>query len=198
MTYDGLGRILEERETVAPFARTRHSYQNNHRYRVIDPLGDHLLYYSYGYGGPGNKDYRRIFRRSGGSWSQYTYLDQNEWGQLEKLQQRGEHDGYNVVASQYFYYDSQQRLCRHYVPEHGASLYEYDEAGQMTAYAKGQGNSGCGSVPNSEDKVTMRYDDLGRLFRTDFSDGATPRIRKTYDANSNCLLYTSPSPRDRG
>ena len=185
MTYDGLGRILEERETVAPFARTRHSYQNNHRYRVIDPLGDHLLYYSYGYGGPGNKDYRRIFRRSGGSWSQYTYLDQNEWGQLERLQQRGEHDGYNVVASQYFYYDSQQRLCRHYVPEHGASLYEYDEAGQMTAYAKGQGNSGCGSVPNSEDKVTMRYDDLGRLFRTDFSDGATPRIRKTYDANSN-------------
>ena len=57
----------------------------------------------------------------------------------------------------------------------------------MTAYAKGQGNSGCGSVPNSEDKVTMRYDDLGRLFRTDFSDGATPRIRKTYDANSNVL-----------
>ena len=157
-TYDGLGRIIEERENVSPYARTKHTYYSLHRYRVTDPSGAFTQYFSYGYDGPGNSDYRAIYKYADGTYQQRTYLSKNVHGQLTNLRQWGGNGGYSVDKRQLFYYDSQQRLCRHYVPEHGATKYEYDNAGQMTAYAKGQANnsSSCGGVlPNTDDTVRM-------------------------------------------
>ena len=57
----------------------------------------------------------------------------------------------------------------------------------MTAYAKGQGNSGCGDVPDISAKVSLEYDALGRVKKTDFHDANTPDITKTYDDNGNVL-----------
>jgi len=184
-TYDGLGRIYQERENVAPYATTKHRYYNSHRHRIYDPSGAWTDHYSYGYGGPGNKDYRAIYKYANGAYRQRNYIYKNVHGQMTRLRQWGNVNGYSGDKSQYFYYDAQQRLCRHYVPEHGATKYQYDAAGQMTAYAKGQGNSGCGEVPNVSAKVSMTYDALGRLKVTNFSDPATPDISRTYDANDN-------------
>jgi len=184
-TYDGLGRIKYERENVAPFARTLHYYYSSHRHKVVDPSGAYTMYYSYGYDGPGSDDYRAIYKHDGSKWLQYNYLYKNVHGQLTRLRQWGNAEGYSGNKSQYFYYDSQQRLCRHYVTEHGATKYQYDAAGQMTAYAKGQGNSGCGTVPNVSAKVSQTYDLLGRPKVTNFTDPATPDISRTYDANGN-------------
>jgi len=184
-TYDGLGRIYDIRENVAPYAKTKHRYYSSHRHRVYDPSGAFTQYYSYGYDGPGSKDYRAIYRHDGSKWLQYNYLYKNIWGQLTRLRQWGNVNGYSGDKSQYFYYDSNQRLCRHYVPEHGATKYQYDVAGQMTAYAKGQANSGCGIVPNVSAKVSQSYDILGRLKVTKFTDPATADISYTYDANGN-------------
>jgi len=184
-TYDGLGRIYQERENVSPYATTKHRYYSSHRHRVYDPSGAWTQYYSYGYDGPGNTNYRAIYKYANGAYQQYTYLYKNVHGQMTRLRQWGNTDGYNVNKSQYFYYDGQQRLCRHYVPEHGATKYQYDPAGQTIAYAKGQSNSGCGAVPNVSAKVSKTYDNLGRLKLTNFTDPATDDISLTYDANSN-------------
>ena len=40
-------------------------------------------------------------------------LLRNEWGQMTRLRQRGTQNGFSVDQSQYYYYDSQQRMCRH-------------------------------------------------------------------------------------
>jgi len=185
-TYDGLGRVTQSRENVAPFATTKYSYHGSHRRRTTDPSGAWTDHYGYGYEGPGSDDYRAIYHYADGAYQRYTYLYKNVRGQMTRLRQWGHtQGGLSIDKSQNFYYDAQQRLCRHYVPEHGATKYQYDAAGQMTAYAKGQSNSGCGTVPNSAAKVSLTYDKLGRVTKTDFADAGTPDILKTYDANSN-------------
>lgn len=185
-TYDGLGRILEITENVAPFAKTRNEYHGSHRHRVYDAANEWTDYYSYGYDGPGNTDYRAIYKSSNGSAAQKTSITKNIYGQLTSLRQYGTHDGVSTDHTQTFFYDSKQRLCRHYVPEHGATKYQYDDAGQLIAYAKGQVNSGC-IVPSNNSKVSVNYDELGRVESTSFQDINTPNISKLYDANGNVL-----------
>ena len=184
-TYDGLGRIYQERENVAPYATVKHRYYSSHRHRIYDPSGAFTQYYSYGYEGPGNKDYRAIYKHDGSRWQQYNYIYKRTYGPMYAMRQWGYDNGYNVKQTQWFYYDSEQRLCRHYVPEQGATKYQYDAAGQMIAYAKGQGNSGCGTVPTVSAQVTQTYDSMGRPRLTNFADPATDDISRTYDANGN-------------
>lgn len=186
-TYDGLGRITKTRENITPFAETTTTYHKNHRRRVKDPSGALTDYYSYGYDGPGSADIRAISNYSDGAYQRWTSMVKNVHGQLTRLAQAGSQGGVTVAKNQYFYYDSQQRLCRHYVPEHGATKYQYDAAGQMTAYAKGQNNSGCGAIPEISAKVSQSYDELGRPITTNFADPATPDIVRTYDDNGNVL-----------
>ncbi|MCL5050021.1 MAG: RHS repeat-associated core domain-containing protein [Firmicutes bacterium] len=181
-TYDGLGRITHERETVAPYAETRHTYLSLHRHRVYDPQDFYVDYYSYGYDGPGSRDYREI-RHSIGVRTEFT---KNIWGELTRLRQRGTQNGFTVDQSRYYYYDAQRRVCREYAPELGTTHYQYDAAGQLTAYAKGQTNSGC-SVANSNARVNLTYDAMGRLANTNYVDAATPNIQRTYDADGNLL-----------
>ena len=184
-TYDGLGRVYDITENVAPYAKTRHRYYSSHRHRVYDPSNAFTQYYSYGYGGPGNTDYRAIYKYGNGAYQQYTYIYKDVFGETSRVKQWGGIGGISVNKTQYFYYDSQRRLCRHYVPEHGASRYQYDAAGQMTAYAKGLGNSGCGAVPSSASKVTLAYDKLGRVTTKNYGDPKTPDVHLTYDKNGN-------------
>lgn len=185
-SYDALGRLKNTVETASG-ATTTHDYLSNHRHRIIQPSGDWTDYYSYGYDGPDSKDYSHIYNYGDGVYHRKTMLYKNIWGQMIRLRQFGNLNNHGGDKSQYFYYDARQRLCRHYVPEHGATKYQYDDAGQITAYAKGQSNSGCGAVPSVPEKVSMTYDDMGRVTLTDFTDSDTPDIARTYDDNGNVL-----------
>ncbi|RUO57833.1 RHS repeat domain-containing protein [Pseudidiomarina insulisalsae] len=181
-TYDSLGRVLTETETVAPYAQVSHQYMSSHRHRVYDPSNAYTDYYAYGYDGPGSDDYRAIYHSSGTK----TDLVKNVWGELTQLRQWGTQNGYYADQSQYYYYDAKRRVCRHYTPETGATLYAYNAAGQVTAYAQGQANSGC-TVPGSTARVDLSYDAMGRLTVTDYDDGITPNISRSYDADGNLL-----------
>jgi len=192
--YDALGRMTESRETVAPYATTRYRYLNNHRRRVTDPSGAYTDYYSFGWDGPGSEDYRLIYQyaKGGGPFLRRTTLRKNIFGQLTTLQQYGTQGGVTANQYQYFIYDDEQRLCRHHVPEHGSTRYQYDAAGQMVAYAKGQSSASC-AVPNSDARVNLSYDNLGRLITTDFRHAATPDITRSYDAVGNLTAITRGS-----
>ncbi len=181
-TYDGLGRIKTEAETVSPFVTQTHNYYNEHRHQITDPSGQNTTYFQTGYEGPGSGPLRKIYQPMGVN----TYLHRNVWGQLYRVQQVGTHNGFPMDQSRYYYFDNQQRVCRHYVPEQGATKYEYDAAGQLVAYAKGQGNSGC-TVPNSGTRVSLNYDSLGRLTTTDYLSVIAPDITRSYDADGNLL-----------
>ncbi len=184
-TYDGLGRILTQTETASG-AQTVHSYHNSHRHTVRDPAYKFTHYYSYGYDGPGNADYQSIYEASGG---RITEIIKNIWGETELVRQRGA--GGNAVdsknQSQFFYYDAQRRLCRYRELEGNSTLYDYNDAGEMVAYQKGAANGTTCDTPSGTAKVSMTYDDLGRLELTDFADTATPDIFRTYDDNGNIL-----------
>lgn len=192
--YDALGRVTSIAENVAPLATTLTSYLSGNRKRVTDPSGAWTDYIASGYDGPGGDDIRSIYRGEGvDTYLQQTDITKNIWGEMTQLRQWGDLNGHAVDHSQYFYYDPiTYRLCRHYAPEHGATLYEYDDAGQMKAYAKGQPNSGC-TVPTNNSRVNVIYDDLGRIETTNFNDPDTPDIVRSYDDNGNVLTVNRGS-----
>jgi len=181
MTYDGLGRILTMAENVSPFATTMHSYHSGHRHRITDPSGAWKDYYSYGYDGPNNSDYRQINENN----LRTTDINKNIYGQTTSVTQYGSLGGVAVNATQYFYYNDQQRLCRYRGLEGGDTVYDYNPAGEMTAYQKGLSAGSICSNPSDAAKVSLVYDYLGRLKVTDFTDSATPDIRREYFANGN-------------
>ena len=57
----------------------------------------------------------------------------------------------------------------------------------MTGYIKGLSTSSCGFNDNNPARVAMSYDERGRNILTDYADGPTPDIARTYDANGNVL-----------
>ncbi len=182
--YDGLGRITHETETASGGV-TWHQYLNSHRHRVRDPENRDTMYYSYGYEGPGNTDYRAIYQSASGKWLRYTNIYKNIWGEVTWTRQRDPGD-LNKDQRQYFFYNSDRRLCGYRDEEGGDTLYHYDPAGQMIAYAKGQSNASNNCpLPSGTAKVSLTYDKLGQLTKTDFTDPNTPDIYRTYDAVGN-------------
>lgn len=178
--YDALGRVISSAETVSPFATTTVEYLSDHRTRMTDAAGQETITHKDGYGGPGGGDTLRIEEPMGRN----TYLNRNQWGEVESVRQTGGQGGVTRDLSHTYAYDSQRRVCRYYTPEGGATLYDYNAANEVIAYAKGQPNSGC-SVPSNADRVDMVYDGLGRLEETNFFDANTPDIFRTYDDNGN-------------
>jgi RHS repeat-associated protein len=180
--YDGLGRVKSVTETVAPYASTVTEYLSGHSTRVTDPEGNQTTTHMDGYKGPGKGDVVRIEQPLGIQ----TLINRNIWGEMESVTQSGTSGGTTKSLTHEYEYDTDRRLCRYYTPEGGATLYDYDIAGQLIAYAKGQPNAGC-VVPNDNSRVTLSYDDVGRLETTLFGDNKTPNITRTYDPDGNVL-----------
>jgi len=176
-TYDPLKRKTSE--NVAG-SLTRYNYGAGNSRSVTDPEKNTTTRFYDGYGGPGGGDLLKIEQPLGIN----TLISRNIWGEVESVRQWGTENGISADETQKYYYDANRRVCRHYVPEHGATKYQYDPAGQMIAYAKGQSNSGC-TVLNNSAKVTQSYDGLGRPKLTNFQDSKTPNILKYHDENGN-------------
>jgi len=182
-SYDGLGRISTEEENVSPFATISHTYPGGNGYKITDAKSHATVEYRDGYAGAGQGSLIRISQPMGVN----TVLYRNIWGQVNRIQQIGNVNGYNVNQSQYNYYDVYQRLCRHRTPEGGDTLYAYDASGYLTSYAKGMNFGTNCAAPSGASKVTLTLDSLARVTKTDFANAATPDIIKTYDFNGNVL-----------
>ena len=82
-----------------------------------------------------------------------------------------------------YVYDAGQRLCKTIEPEVGATVQDYDLAGNVAWRAPGQalpGTTTCdtASVPASA-KIAYGYDAIGQLLTTAYGDGS-PGITRTY------------------
>lgn len=178
--YDGLGRVMQTRETTSN-AITSHEYLSGHRYKVTDAEGHATITTRYGYEGPDAGDSYLIAQPEGIN----TYTYRNVHGEITRARQLGTSGGFSVDQSQYYYYDGQYRLCRHRNLEGGNTVYQYNAANELTAYQKGLPPGASCSTPAGTAKVSLTYDDLGRLVSTDYADPATPDIWRDYDANGN-------------
>jgi len=191
-TYDGLGRLYDETENFGQSVKTEHRYASNHRYEVTDPIGTKTFYSRQGYDGREGKDYVKI-EIADNQMSQTTDITRDIHGKITHVNQYGAgHDFTGANQTQEFYYNAQQRLCRQLTPEHGVTRYQYDGVGQMTGYIKGleHSHSNCGNLSNSANVVRLEYDEMGRLLKTNFIDGSTPDITRTYDNNGNVKTVT--------
>ena len=179
-TYDALGRVTKEKSTIDGDIETSYKYLPNNCTEVTDAENNVTTTCKNGYGGPGGGDVVKITQPEG----IVTTMTYNGFGELEHTAQTGSQN------TQDYYYDAQRRLCRYTTPESGSTLYAYDEAGQVIAYVKGvtDGSDSCPASLNAyPSRVTMTYDDLGRLKTTNFADSGTPDIWRDYDENGNLI-----------
>ncbi|MGB6228965.1 MAG: RHS repeat-associated core domain-containing protein [Litorimonas sp.] len=189
--YDALGRVerswTSRADGTGSWFVTNTSYHAGNMTRTTDPANHVTETYRDGLDGPGAGNVLRIHEALRDTTMSYDGL-----GNLLTLTQTSTVPGHARSVTQTFGYDVNNRMCRHYAPEHGETRYEHDNAGQMTSYAKGQRQTygaGCASSLTdaglSNHKVDLRYDALGRLARKYYADPDTPDHRYYYDANGN-------------
>lgn len=178
--YDALGRKISEQINSDP--ATTYAYASGHRTLVTDPLGNVTTTHKTGYDGPDGGQPTLIEQPEGVS----TIINRNIWGEVETVTQQGLYNGSLLSQQQRYYYDAQRRLCRTHTPSGGDTVFNYDAAGQMIAYAKAAPTATSCVIPAGlNTRVDLSYDALGRLKTTDFTDPATADILRYYDDNSN-------------
>ena len=150
-----------------------------------DPSGKWTQYSAYGYDGSGSNNYRAIYEYANGAYLRKSIMYKNVWGELTWLRQLGNLNGYSVDESRYYYYNAQRRLCRYREEEGGDTVFSYDNAGWLKTYQKGLGNSSSCTTPTGSARVILTRDALGQVTLTNFADGNTPDISRTYDENGN-------------
>ena len=179
-TYDALGRPVEVKENVAPNATTTTQYLSLARTRTTDPEGNITTITTQGYGAPDDGGVIKIEQPTDVT----TDITRDIYGNMLTANQYGAHNGYSVSKTQRWYYDDRLRLCRHRIKETGDTLFQYDDANQLTATADGQPEgSGCALPPVAQRTVRL-YDTLGRVTNIDYPSG-TPDVTITYDDNGN-------------
>jgi RHS repeat-associated protein len=184
MSYDALGRVLSERENVAPFATTTYRYLDRNRQETTDPDGNVMTTAHSGYGDPEDGDVVRIEQ----PLDVTTELTRDLNGYLLAVRQSGSHGGHTVDQTQRWFYDGRYRMCRHSVPESGDTLYEYDAADQEIGMARGQPQgTGCVTSLPAAARIVRSYDDRGRVTGIDYPD-TTGDVTYDYDDNGNLTL----------
>ncbi|MEM7005219.1 MAG: RHS repeat-associated core domain-containing protein, partial [Pseudomonadota bacterium] len=171
ISYDGLGRVISERENVSPYATTNTSYLSGNRVRVADPEGNVTTTTYSGYGSPDDGNPIRTDQPEGFS----TSMSYDIYGNLLNATQSG--------ITQTWAYDNRLRLQSHYTPEQGCWIYGYNNANERTSIAHGP-NSNCAASNGST--TISSYDLRGRLTNINYPSGTTD-VAMTYDANGNIL-----------
>ncbi|TQV76453.1 RHS repeat protein [Aliikangiella marina] len=179
-TYDGLGRLTQVKENVAPNATSTFTFLSNNRIRETNANGHITTMTKSGYGHP-DDGHVTLIQSPENTNTAMTY---DIYGNMLSVRQYGTHNGVTTDQTQLYSYDARNRLCRHYVPEVNSTLYAYNNADQMIGYAAGQsGTSGCASLPAAA-KIEMTYDSMGNNTAVNFPDSTT-NITKTYDVSGN-------------
>jgi len=174
-TYDALGRVINTAENFSPYVSSLTEYLSNNRVRVTDPLGNQTITTRSGYASPNDGNTTLIQSPEGVN----TAMTFDIYGNMLTTTQSGG----GVSSTQRWFYDNNLRLCRHYVPETGSKLFQYNNIDQVTAYSEGQSYSTSCTTP-SANKVSLTYDAVGRLLTTNFPS-PTPDIIRDYDLNGN-------------
>lgn len=183
ISYDGLGRLIETRENVSPFATTTTQYLVGNKVRVRDPLNQETTRTLSGFSSPNDGNVTRIEQPLGVT----TDISYDIFGNMLSATRSGNTDGANRTNTQRWSYDSRLNLCRHYAPETGSKIFLYDARDLVSEYGEGLiGTSGCITSITSSERVALTYDSEGRNTLIDFPSG-TPDITKVYDPNGNLL-----------
>jgi RHS repeat-associated protein len=177
--YDALGRVKKTRETATGGSTYNYTYPVGNKTTITDQDLFATTTTSSGYGSPGDGNVTSIVKPEGISVTNAYDI----YGNLTGISQN---KGDGTFLNTTFVYDAQLRLCRKGVAETGHTLYAYNFADELTAYAEGQASGSTCTTPPVGASVVLTYDAIGRLWTTNYPN-STPDITRTYDNNSNLL-----------
>ena len=177
--YDVLNRptrVSHGDDSVAAY-----EYRAGNIVSIVNERGFETLYYYRSYGDPDEKLLWRI------------EADKDEWGNtLTTSIQRdvlGRVTSVSIdnITRSYEYHPTTFNLIRREEPETGVTLYDYDEAGNLTCRAIGTLHSQCTADPEA---TRYEYDGLNRRDKIDYPE-PTPDVQFKYDKNNNILAITN-------
>ena len=184
--YDGLNRPVAVRANseLGLLSTTTH-YLNNFRRLVINPRGYEHTYAYQAFDTPSEDRFVAQWSPEGVS----VGVQRDVFGKALSITRTGTYQGNYQTLTRHYAYDIHQRLCKTVEPEEGATVVDYDMAGNIEWRGSGLAlpiTSSCAtdrdSVPPSR-KTSYAYDQRNRLRTTSFGDGS-PGITRTYTADS--------------
>jgi len=110
-------------------------------------------------------------------------IQRDAFGKPSSITRSGGVGGNSVSVTRSYVYDAKQRLCKTVEPETGATIQDYDTAGNIAWRAPGVAFTVLGScdqdrVPASA-RIRHEHDEVNQLTFTEFGDGS-PAITRSY------------------
>lgn len=181
--YDSLGRPVSiSRATELGSANTDYAYLNDFITRVSNPRGYVTEIAYQAFGEPTTGAPILTLAAVGTAEQQDTDIQRDIFGKPTALTRSGMFQGQTLSATRRYYYDQYARLCKSVEPETGATIVDYDVAGNIswTATSATLLGSACDRASvSSSDKTVRTYDARNRVLRVNYPVG-TSDIENSY------------------
>lgn len=171
MLYDALGRMTESRQdSEHGYLYTTTQYLPGFQTRVRNPRGFETTTQYEVYDEPSYEMPRTIVHPEGA----ITDINRNKFGQTVSLLRRN--SDFSIGAWRQYVYDPYQQLCKTVEPETGATIMDYDPAGNLAWTASGVSAPDLTQCNRAEAAASGRvvhrtHDARNRLLQLIFPDG---------------------------
>lgn len=186
--YDAIGqplRVWSDSELGA--LTTTHFYEPGFRHTIVDARGISTTNSYQAFDSPDGAALSQITAPAG----VYVAIERDDFAKPLSITRGG--NGKSAVRS--YVYDRYERLCKTIEPETGATIQDYDGAGNVAWRANGMTllsascDNAAGIVPDAR-KTSFKYDTRNRLATTTYGDGS-PSIARTYTLDGLPATVTS-------
>ena len=178
--YDALGRTTRtQQSSELGTLTTTIAYESGFRTRTTSPRAQVSITQYQAFDQPDTSAPVQIDEPEGVR----TVIVRDDFGKPLRITRSGSWGGAPIAATRDYVYDSAQRLCKRIEPERGATVYDYDAAGNLRWRAEGSSLSSLfcdrSSVPVAQ-RIQHSYDARNRLTRIDYPGTTTPAEIRTY------------------
>lgn len=193
--YDALGRITQvQADSEIGILTTTTSYLSGFKTQTTNPRGKTTTQSHWALDDPAQAQIAGIAAPEGVSVS----ITRDNFGKPTAITRAGTsintNAGYTSSVTRRYVYDAGQRLCKTIEPEVGATVQDYDAAGNVKWKAPGQVLSSTTACEQTSvataAKISYGYDNLNRLKTVGYGDNS-PGITNTYTPDG--LLETTTS-----
>lgn len=175
--YDALGRptsTSQDSELSPSLLTTTIQYLTGFQQQVTNPRGFSTLTEYQAFDVP-TTDYPSGVTQFAGADTSATEIHRDIFGKPQRMRKRDATG--SLFVDRHYVYDGNQQLCKAVEPETGATIMDYDGAGNVQWSASGlhalMGTTSCDTIAGRDSgrKVTRYYDSMNRLSSLHFPDG---------------------------
>lgn len=181
-SYDALGRLKQQdADSELGTLSSTTEYLSGFQVRHTNPRGKQSTQTLWALDNPSESQLSAISVPAGGGLpgGMSVSIARDAFGKPTSITRSG--NGASVTRS--YVYDSGQRLCKTVEPEVGATIQDYDAAGNIAWRAPGVGYTGLGSCDQASVPAAARishgYDAVNQLTSTSYGDGS-PSVTRAY------------------